>query len=184
MQGELRKEAIITKARIKFLVCLFALTFALLIPHTDASAATKTYYVNVSSGYLNVRNKPTLSGSTVVATLKHGQSVKVIGTVNHEWAAFRLNGKVRYASLQYLTTKKSSSSSSSTSTGFPAKYVVSNSYGYLNIRNKPNLTTSKVVATVKQGKKLTALYQVNSEWMAIKYKNKVRYVYAAYIRRK
>ena len=176
------KEGIFTKTKIKLLLCMCALALALTVPHTTVSAKTTKYYVDINDGVLNIRSKPNLTTSKIVGTLTAGQTVKVIGTIDQEWAAFTYNGKICYVSLQYLSKKKTSSSR--TSLTFPATYVVNNVYGYINIRNKPNLTTSKVVATKKQGAKLKVIYVVNSEWLAIQYKSKVRYVFASYVKRK
>ena len=146
---------------------------------TPKAQKTTNYYVALDSGYLNVRKSPSLT-ATIVGRAQNGATLKVVRFVkNKQWAEILHNGKLYYVSAQFLKKKGSSQSTS----GFPAKYVVNNISLPLNVRSKPN-TSSKIVATLKPGKTVTALGMVNSQWMAIKYKKKTRYVFAQYLHRK
>ncbi|WP_272188920.1 SH3 domain-containing protein [Bacillus sp. BP-3] len=61
----------------------------------------------VNASLLNVRQGPSTSAS-IVAHLKNGESVSVLGKENG-WAKVRVNGVEGYASLQFLKLKQSSS---------------------------------------------------------------------------
>ncbi|MEH7461524.1 glucosaminidase domain-containing protein [Bacillus thuringiensis] len=61
----------------------------------------------VNASLLNVRQSPSTSAS-IVARLKNGESVSVIGKENG-WAKVRVDGKEGYASLQFLKLKQASS---------------------------------------------------------------------------
>ncbi|MEH6889611.1 SH3 domain-containing protein [Bacillus sp. JJ864] len=61
----------------------------------------------VNASLLNVRQGPATSAS-IVARLKNGESVSVIGKENG-WAKVRVNGKEGYVSLQFLKLKQASS---------------------------------------------------------------------------
>ena len=147
---------------------------------TPKATKTTAYYVNIESGYVNVRKTPSLTG-TIVGRAPKGATVKVVSFVNNkQWAKILHNGKLYYISAQFLSKKTTSAQST---TGFPAKYVVNNISLGLNVRTKPN-TSSKIVGTLKPGKTVTALGLVNGQWLAIKYKKKTRYVFAQYLHRK
>ncbi|MFP3725812.1 SH3 domain-containing protein [Priestia filamentosa] len=90
-------------------------------PSTTTTKPVENYYVNASA--LNVRNKPSLSGS-VVGTLANGAKVDYVSAVNSEWAKIKYNNKDAYVSSQYL--QKSTGSS----------YVDSTGVNYASLKNK------------------------------------------------
>ncbi|HDX9580471.1 TPA: SH3 domain-containing protein, partial [Bacillus pseudomycoides] len=63
----------------------------------------------VNASLLNVRQGPS-TGASIVAHLKNGESVSVIGKENG-WAKVRVNGTEGYVSLQFLKLKQGSGSS-------------------------------------------------------------------------
>lgn len=82
---------------------LFTL-LATVAPSLDqASASGKPYYVKINSGTLNIRNKPSTTGS-VVTKLAKGQQLTV-ATISKGWAKVTANGKQGYVSTAYIAPK-------------------------------------------------------------------------------
>ena len=181
------------KRKLALALILAAILGLLLFP-TESFARTVSspskYYVNCPGAVLNVRTKPNTTTSKVVGTLPHGSSITVLYLKNKNWAAVRYKSKVRYVSFDFLSETKPYVPATPTvqppanPSSFPATYRVSIQDGFLNIRNKPTLVGSKVVKTVKNGKKLKVLYFVDNEWAAIQLGSKVRFVSRQFIVRK
>ncbi|MFJ7858037.1 SH3 domain-containing protein [Peribacillus sp. NPDC097206] len=95
---------------LKFVIILFlllALVFTL-SPRPDVLAASeKTAYVDIKSGYLNVRSGPGNKYKSI-GKLYNKDKIKVI-SVKSGWAKFIDNGKSRYTSNDYLRYYKTMS---------------------------------------------------------------------------
>lgn len=86
--------------RILAVLMLFTL-LATVAPSLDqASASGKPYYTKINSGTLNVRNKPSTSGS-VVTKLSKGQQLTV-ASISNGWAKVTANGKHGYVSSTFI----------------------------------------------------------------------------------
>ncbi|WP_226642996.1 SH3 domain-containing C40 family peptidase [Mesobacillus subterraneus] len=88
----------------RFLASMLLITLvATVAPSIDkASASGTTYYVNVNSGSLNMRNQP-ISGK-IIAKLSKNQLVTV-ATQSNGWAKVSTNGKTGYVSSKYIAPK-------------------------------------------------------------------------------
>ncbi|WP_456061849.1 SH3 domain-containing protein [Bacillus massiliglaciei] len=127
------------------------------------SATTKTKYVNVSTGSLNMRKSGSTSAA-IVANLKKGTAVTVYSESNG-WAKVKANGKDGYVSTKYLSASKSGSKATQASVAKPAataktttKYVNVSS-GSLNMR-KSGSTSAAIVPECSQ----QCLNNWNNHW--------------------
>ncbi|MDQ0412162.1 MULTISPECIES: C40 family peptidase [Mesobacillus] len=92
------------------------------IPSMDqASAAGTGYHINVSSGYLNVRNQPSLSGK-VYTKLPKGYNVTVTSQDNG-WSRISYSGKIGYVSSKYIAPGSTVTKSSTVSTDYQVKAI-------------------------------------------------------------
>jgi mannosyl-glycoprotein endo-beta-N-acetylglucosaminidase len=136
-----------------------------------------TRYVNVTSGFLNLRESAA-TNANVVATLIKGTKVTVYSEAN-DWSKVRVNGKEGYVSSNYLSsTKAESSSSSKPKPETSTKYVNVNS-GSLNLRESAS-TSAAIVTSLKKGTAVTVVSEAN-DWFKVKANGKEGYVSSSYL---
>jgi len=87
----------------------------------QASAAGTAYHINVSSGYLNVRNQPSLSGK-IYTKLPKGYNVTVTSQGNG-WARISYSGKIGYVSSKYIAPGSTVTKASTVSTDYKSKAI-------------------------------------------------------------
>lgn len=78
-----------------------ALAFSIIFSSNVEAAGTKTGYVDIKSGVLNVRSGP--GGSyKVIATLKNNTKLTIYSQTKNGWSETRVNNKKGYVSTGYL----------------------------------------------------------------------------------
>ena len=110
-----------------------AILLTALISVPRASAAEAVYgagSVNISSGYLNVRQSASAS-SAAVSKLSKGQLVTLISKSGGWWRVMYSDGRYGYCHADYITALSSRA------------YTVSISSGYLNVRSGPSTDYAK-----------------------------------------
>ncbi|MED3879779.1 SH3 domain-containing protein [Priestia megaterium] len=132
---------------------------------TVANAAAETY---TTTANLNIRSGPS-TANAIVATVKQGTQLTVVGQASSGWLKVSYQGKTGYVSSQYV--KKSVSSTTKT-------YVTT---ANLNIRSGPS-TSNAIVVTVKQGTQLTATGEPANGWLKVSYQGKTGYVNTQYVK--
>jgi mannosyl-glycoprotein endo-beta-N-acetylglucosaminidase len=144
------------------------------------SVYKSTKYVNVSSGFLNLRESAS-SSAKVIATFIKGTEVTVYSEANG-WSKIVANGKEGYVSSRYLTSKNLDKSTSSLQTPESITKYVNVSSGSLNLR-KSGSTSAELVTSLKKGTEVTVYSEANG-WSKIKANGKEGYVSSAYLTNK
>ncbi len=135
-----------------------------------ASAAAETY---TTTANLNIRSGPSTS-NTIVATVKQGTQLTVVGQASSGWLKVSYQGKTGYVSTQYV---KESTGSSETAPASSVYVATAN----LNVRTAPS-TADAIMATLKAGTQLDVMAKVANGWVKITYQGKVGYVSGQYVR--
>lgn len=136
---------------------------------------------------VRLRDKPSQgSDSNVIATLKNGQMITRTATSNSGWSRLVYNGQIVYAVSSYLTTDLTQKTSQAATTGFNTQFTDCNETvtpkDEINLRNKPSVTDSKVVATVKNGVTLTRTgYNKELGWSRVEYNGQTLYCVSSYL---
>ncbi|MED4053494.1 SH3 domain-containing protein [Niallia taxi] len=148
---------------------------------------TETMYVNVDQGSsLNMRNKPSNSGSVIVKLAK-GVEVTAYSDSNG-WTKIKVYGKEGYVATKYLsktkstnsvTDKTNSNSSSGTVAKTTTKYVNVDKNSTLNMRSSAS-TSGSVVTKLSRGTKVTVTSESNG-WAKITVSGKTGYVSTSYL---
>ncbi|KIL48427.1 C40 family peptidase [Jeotgalibacillus campisalis] len=94
--------------RIMACLLIFALVAAVAPSFDQASASSKTYYVNIDSGSLNFR-KAASTSSAIIGKFVKGDTVSV-HSQSKGWSKITAKGKTGYVSSQYISIKKTSTS--------------------------------------------------------------------------
>jgi mannosyl-glycoprotein endo-beta-N-acetylglucosaminidase len=137
------------------------------------SVLISTKYVNVSSGFLNLRESAS-TRAKVNATLIKGTKVMVYSEANG-WSKIEANGKEGYVSSRYLTSTNLAKSTSSPQT---TKYVNVSS-GSLNLR-KSGSTSAELITSLKKGTEVKVYSEANG-WSKIEVNGKEGYVSSKYL---
>ncbi|ASS92508.1 D-alanyl-D-alanine carboxypeptidase [Peribacillus simplex NBRC 15720 = DSM 1321] len=135
-----------------------------------ANAATVTY---TATANLNVRTGPS-TANKIIATVKQGTKLTVTGKDANGWLKVSLNGQTGYVSSQYVKISNSSSGSSTAT-------VTYTSTANLNVRTGPS-TANKIIATVKQGTKLTVTGKNANGWLKVSLNGQTGYVSSKYVK--
>lgn len=141
-----------------------------------AYSATGTV-INVSS-VLNVRNKPSTSG-TIIATLNGGQTVKIIAK-NGEW--YKITSPVTgYVHSDYIEINGEGDNGSTESgdVAYSATGRVVNVSSNLNVRRGPS-TSTEVIGSLSGGTRVNIVAK-NGDWYKIVYGSGHGYVSKDYI---
>ncbi|CAH0316241.1 Putative carboxypeptidase YodJ [Peribacillus simplex] len=135
-----------------------------------ANAATVTY---TATANLNVRTGPS-TANKIIATVKQGTKLTVTGKDANGWLKVSLNGQTGYVSSQYVKISNSSSGSSTAT-------VIYTATANLNVRTGPS-TANKIIATVKQGTKLTVTGKNANGWLKVSLNGQTGYVSSKYVK--
>ncbi|WP_339200978.1 SH3 domain-containing protein [Peribacillus sp. FSL P2-0133] len=141
---------------------------------------TTTKYVNVSSGSLNMRNKPSESASVIVK-LARGVEVEVISESNG-WSKVKAYGGEGYVSTQYLSATKPGSLPGLNPDGEEntlVKYVNVNDSSSLNMRSQASASAS-VIAKLVNNTAVT-VYSESNGWSRVTANGKTGYVSTQYL---
>lgn len=153
---------------LKVALILTVLLFGMQLPSAEAATYDGETTVN-----LNIRTKPSLSG-TVVKTLPRGTKVEY-GTYNKSWHKVYVNNRTYYASAQYIRKLSSTSSSLTTQSATSTGVTTAN----LNVRVTSHRSAT-IVTTLKKGTEVK--YAVhNSSWAKVYLNGKTYYAAKAYI---
>ena len=153
-------------------------------PGTDSKPSipekTTTKYVNVSTGSLNMRNKPSESASVIVK-LARGVEVEVISESNG-WSKVKAYGGEGYVNTQYLSATKpdplpgmNPEEEGNTS----VKYVNVNDGSSLNMRSAASATAS-IIAKLVNNTAVT-VYSESNGWSRVTANGKTGYVSTQYL---
>ena len=140
-------------------------------------------YVNVSSGTLNVRNKPTETASIIVKLAK-GVEVTVLSESNG-WSNIEVYGGEGYVSSQYLSTTKPNSKDEKPEPTPPIeentliKFVKVNDGSNLNMRSAAS-TSASIVAMLANNTAVT-VYSESDGWAKVSANGKTGYVSSQYL---
>ncbi|MFS0762127.1 SH3 domain-containing protein [Peribacillus phoenicis] len=141
---------------------------------------TTTKYVNVSTGSLNMRNKPSESASVIVK-LARGVEVEVISESNG-WSKVKAYGGEGYVNTQYLSATKpgplpglNPDEEGNTS----VKYVNVNDGSSLNMRSAASASAS-IIAKLVNNTAVT-VYSESNGWSRVTANGKTGYVSTQYL---
>ncbi|MGE7907292.1 SH3 domain-containing protein [Peribacillus sp. NPDC094092] len=141
---------------------------------------TTTKYVNVSTGSLNMRNKPSESASVIVK-LARGVEVEVISESNG-WSKVKAYGGEGYVSTQYLSATKPGSLPGLNPDGEEntlVKYVNVNEGSSLNMRSQAS-TSASIIAKLVNNTAVT-VYSESNGWSRVTANGKTGYVSTQYL---
>ena len=134
----------------------------------------------------NLRSVPNSSdSSTIVYTLKNGETATRIGISQNGWSKLNWNGKTVYAVSSYLTTDLSykpateNNSSDTPSSGLKTQFTdVSEQVtakSETNLRSLPSVTDGEIVYTLKNGEYLTRTGISSNGWSRLEHNGKTVY---------
>ncbi|MFY0804885.1 SH3 domain-containing protein [Peribacillus frigoritolerans] len=153
-------------------------------PGTDSKPSipekTTIKYVNVSSGSLNMRNKPSDSASVIVR-LARGVEVEVISESNG-WSKIKAYGGEGYVSTKYLSATKSGSVPGLNPDGEAntlVKYVNVSDGSSLNMRSAASASAS-IIAKLVNNTAVT-VYSESNGWSRVTANGKTGYVSTQYL---
>ncbi|KOR80689.1 hypothetical protein AM232_21185 [Bacillus sp. FJAT-21352] len=153
-------------------------------PGTDSKPSipekTTTKYVNVSSGSLNMRNKPSDSASIIVK-LARGVEVEVISESNG-WSKIKAYGGEGYVSTKYLSATKPGSVPGLNPDGEVntlVKYVNVSDGSSLNMRSAASASAS-IIAKLVNNTAVT-VYSESNGWSRVTANGKTGYVSTQYL---
>ncbi|WP_349729841.1 SH3 domain-containing protein [Peribacillus frigoritolerans] len=141
---------------------------------------TTTKYVNVSSGSLNMRNKPSESASVIVK-LARGVEVEVISESNG-WSKVKAYGGEGYVNSQYLSATKPGSLPGQNPDGEEntlVKYVNVNDGSSLNMRSQASASASIITKLVNNT--AVTVYSESNGWSRVTANGKTGYVSTQYL---
>ncbi|MGI5885715.1 MAG: SH3 domain-containing protein, partial [Candidatus Spyradocola sp.] len=145
--------------------------------NTGSTTRQGTIKLSSSSSNLNLRQGPSTSTS-VLATLRHGQSVTVTGE-SGDWYAIEVNGYSGYVMKTYVTFSESEDTSSGTEL-FPAVIQLSSSSSTVNVRSGAGTNYSKI-GSLTNGASVNVVAS-NGDWYRIEYGNGYGYVMKTYVK--
>ncbi|MCM3570725.1 SH3 domain-containing protein [Neobacillus mesonae] len=137
-------------------------------------------YVNVTSGALNMRNKPSLTASIIIKLAK-GTAVKVYSN-SGGWAKIEVYGKTGYVSSEFLADKKQGNTSNSSpqeAAKTETKYVNINAGSSLNVRKGPS-TGSAILTKLENKAEVKALEETNG-WTKVQINKQIGYVSSEFL---
>ncbi|MDM5308564.1 SH3 domain-containing protein [Peribacillus frigoritolerans] len=153
-------------------------------PGTDSKPSipekTTTKYVNVSSGSLNMRNKPSDSASIIVK-LARGVEVEVISESNG-WSKIKAYGGEGYVSTKYISATKPGSVPGLNPDGEVnklVKYVNVSDGSSLNMRSAASASAS-IIAKLVNNTAVT-VYSESNGWSRVTANGKTGYVSTQYL---
>jgi SH3 domain protein len=149
----------------------------------QVSPVTAKGSVNISSSSstLNVRSSGS-SSSSVIGSLKKGESVNIVGK-SGDWYKIQYNSSYGYVNSKYINVNSTNTAPvqaiapKDTPASKPGVVSLSDKSSYLNLRSNPS---GEVLTTLSYGTKVEILAS-NGSWYKIKANGTVGYVLSAYI---
>ncbi len=139
----------------------------------------------------NLRNEAKTSGSTVIYTLKNGETVTRTGIGSNGWSRLNFNGQTVYAVSSFLTTDLSykepqnqqsvSSATSNTEIRFDDVNDSVTAKEETNLRDKPSTNDSSVVYTLKNGEYLTRTGKSSNGWSRLVFNGQTVYAVTSFL---
>ncbi|MBB6459382.1 DUF5675 family protein [Flammeovirga kamogawensis] len=124
-------------------------------------------FVNVKSK-LNLRKGPSTSES-IIKTLEDNEEIIVKGLLN-EWVEVQTIGLSGWVSDKYITKN-----------GCVGKVKLKN--GHLNIREKPNLSSEKLVNNGLNNNETVEITEIKEGWLKVNCRNEIGYVYQEFLKK-
>lgn len=146
-------------------------------PDGGSEQREATIKLSSSSSSLNLRQQPT-TASSILTTLRHGESVTVTGE-SGDWYAITAKGYSGYVMKNYVTFS-SDTGSSSDGQVYPATIRLSNASSNVNVRSGPGTNYSKL-GTLAHGASVNVVAS-NGDWYKIEYGTGYGYVLKSYVR--
>ena len=135
----------------------------------------------VNASTLNVRSGASTSHSKV-GSLKEGQEVEILKTMDNGWYQIKFNNKLAYVSNEYIKTETleaaPENSSNSNSTSITGTVI---NASILNVRSGASTSHNKL-GLLEEGQKVEILKQMDNGWYHIKFNNRTGYVAGEYIK--
>lgn len=138
---------------------------------------------------VNLRDKPSQDGdSTVLFTLKNGETATRTAVSDKGWSRLEYNGKVCYAVSSYLTTDlsvKNEEGSSGEETTMRNQFTqiddIVTAKEEVNLRTLPSATDSEVVYTLKNGENIQRTGTSDLGWSRVIYNGQTLYCITSYL---
>ena len=138
---------------------------------------------------VNLRDKPSQdSDSTVLFTLKNGETAARTAVSDSGWSRLEYNGRVCYAVSSYLTTDlsvKNEEGSSEEETTMRNQFTqtddIVTAKEEVNLRTLPSATDSEVVYTLKNGERIQRTGTSDLGWSRVIYKGQTLYCITSYL---
>lgn len=145
-------------------------------------------YVKVTGGTVNIRSKAGLNGS-VLTSVNKGAIISCLGVASKDssgmtWYKVKANGKTGWISGRYVTKSSAPTQDySGPEVGMSGNYVKASS-GSVNLRSKPNKTSSSL-GTMPKGATATFLNKASTDsrgvvWFKVKYNGTTGWVSSKY----
>ncbi|SFG21187.1 SH3 domain-containing protein [Sporolactobacillus nakayamae] len=144
---------------------------------SDSSNET-VLYTGTTTANLNVRSGASTSNK-IMATLKKGSSVEVVGTSGN-WLKIKYNGGTAYVSKDYVKKPSSENSPGSDSTSETVLYTGTTTAN-LNVRSGAS-TSGKLLTTLKKGSSVEVV-GTEGDWLKVKYNGGTAYVSKDYVKK-
>jgi len=159
------------------------------VPETDDGGFKKVNEKVTAKSETNLRSVPSSADpSTVVYTLKNGETATRTGVSDSGWSRLLWNGKTVYAVTSYLTTDlsykepvESNTSDSGIKTQFKNVNEQVTAKSETNLRTLPSVTDSEVVYTLKNGEYITRTGVSTNGWSRLLYNGKTVYAVSSYL---
>lgn len=138
---------------------------------------------------VNLRDKPSQdSDSTVLFTLKNGETAARTAVSDSGWSRLEYNGRVCYAVSSYLTTDLSvkneegfSEEETTMRNQFTQTDDIVTAKEEVNLRTLPSATDSEVVYTLKNGERIQRTGTSDLGWSRVIYKGQTLYCITSYL---
>jgi N-acetylmuramoyl-L-alanine amidase len=160
------------KMNLKAAVVLAAMVVVLMMTALPVSAAIAKGDSRVTSANLNMRSKPSTSGS-VVAVVPKGKFVKITAVSSNNWYKISYSSKAGYVSGQYLKSPFDLFGNKY------SKYVATAIW----MRTSPKQTSSNKIRVIPTGGKVFVIAKVaNVNWYKVYFGGKVGYIMGGYFK--
>ncbi|MGC4378012.1 SpoIID/LytB domain-containing protein [Fictibacillus sp. Mic-4] len=145
--------------------------------NTFAASSLKVLYKGKTTANLNVRTSPSTKGK-VLALLKKGSTVDVVGTASGGWLKINYKSGVAYVSGKYV---KKSTAAVAKPAALKVLYKGTTTEN-LNVRSSAS-TKGKLLGTLKKGTTVEVVSAQSNGWLKIKYKSTYAYVSGKYVKK-
>ena len=159
-------------------------------PEENSDGFKKTNETVTAKDKTNLRSVPSSADdSTIVYTLKNGETAKRIGISQNGWSKLEYKGKTLYAVSSYLTTDLNFNSptdvkdnnSPDLKTVFTDVSEKVTAKSETNLRSLPSVTDSEIIHTLKNGEYITRTGVSDNGWSRLEYSGKTVYAVSSYL---